>query len=79
MPDPSINTFDDMEKPLRNCIKMHDQNQITTSHKSYTILNNDSSTIILKLKDISKMTNNLVSSDYSNAIDELTVIRIMFE
>ena len=70
MPNPSINTFEDMKKPLGNCIEKHGQNQIATSPKSYTIFNNDGSTISLKLKGISKKTNHLVSSDYSKVIDE---------
>ena len=75
MPDPSINTFEDMKKPLGNCIEKHGQNQIATSPKSYTIWNNDGSTVSLKLNGISKRTNHIVSSDYSKVINEDTVVK----
>ena len=75
MPDPSINTFEDMKKPLGNCIEKHGQNQIATSPKSYTIWNNNGSTVSLKLKGISKRTNHIVSSDFSKVINEGTVVK----
>ena len=47
--------------------------QLHQSHTPY--LNIDDSTISLKSKGILKKTNHLVSSDYSKAIDESTVIK----
>ena len=59
MPDPELNSFEDMKNPLGLCIEKHGDKQVATSPKSYTIWNNDDSTVSLKLKGISKKTNNL--------------------
>ena len=75
MPNPTINTFEDIKKPLGNCVEKHGQNQIATSPKSYTIYDNDGTTISIKLKGISKTTNHLVSSDYSKVITQSTVVK----
>ena len=64
-----------MKKPIGNCIEKHGKNQIATSPNSYTIFNNDCSTISIKLKGISKKINHLVNSDYNKVIDESTVIK----
>lgn len=75
MPDPELNLFEDMKKPLGLCIEIHGNNQVATSPKSYTIWNNDGSTVSLKLKGISKKTNKPTSSDYAKVLTESTVVK----
>ena len=74
MPNPDIGTTADEKKILGACVEKYGDNQIALCPKCYTIWNDNNETKSLKLKGVSKKTNDIKFADYKNVIDNGTTV-----